>query len=239
MLPLCDGMFLVVGTAGAVLCLGRTTFIWCECWVGCDAGHSTGVDLRTEWLSALDFDTIGHCVMEGIVPIPSALQVPWLYLIASSIAFVTLYNCPIVLFSGLSPCLRTSCLSGSHRAEINLLRKVYSSGRITMRSVYFFRLFNISWTVLFPCIIDSNWLDAWWCVNVCRKHRCNPAMTVSRVQSLTSRSKCSTLLRNHSRTEICTSWICSRMWVLKFGDDPNTVWFVVVFCFLCVSLGLF
>ena len=40
----------------------------------------------------MGFDTTDRCVIEGIVPIPSVLRVPWLYLVASSIAFVSSYN---------------------------------------------------------------------------------------------------------------------------------------------------
>ena len=48
MLPLRYGVFLLVGTADAVLCSCCATFTGHECWVGCDAGGATGVSLRTD-----------------------------------------------------------------------------------------------------------------------------------------------------------------------------------------------
>ena len=48
MLPLRVGVFLLIGTVGAVLCSCRTTFTERECGFDCGAGRITGVDLRTE-----------------------------------------------------------------------------------------------------------------------------------------------------------------------------------------------
>ena len=84
------------------------------------------------------------------------------------------------------------------KAAISHLLHEYLSGYCTIRAVYLVKSWYNSWTVHFPCLIVSNLLDACLCVNVFRKHFCNPSITVSSDQSLIRQSCLLTFLVYHS-----------------------------------------
>ena len=93
-------------------------------------------------------------------------------------------------------------LQGGLKAAIIRLLHEYSSGYCIIHAAYlvksWYNSWYNSWTMCFPCSIVSNLLDTCLCVNVFRKHFCNPSITASSDQSLIGRSYLSTFLVYHS-----------------------------------------
>ena len=86
----------------------------------------------------------------------------------------------------------------SLKAANSCILHEYSSGYCALCAAYLVRSWNNSWTMLFPCLIVLNLLDACLCVNVFRKHFCNPLITSSRDQFLIGWSCLLTFLVYHS-----------------------------------------
>ena len=85
----------------------------------------------------------------------------------------------ILLNSAVIPLQSTSFCKDGLKVAISCLLHEYLSGYCIICAAYLVKSWYSSWTVFFPCLIVSNLLDACLCINVFRKHFCNPLITAS------------------------------------------------------------